>query len=83
MNDPFDNPVFSGTFQMILAAAVMVANGRFFTSGTKRESESRACDMSVVMFLAYILWDILEKTVPAISPPDAGALGLRIATRQV
>ena len=31
----FDNPVFSGTFQMILAAAVMVVNGKFFTSGVK------------------------------------------------
>ena len=31
----FDNPVFSGTFQMLLAIAVMVVNKQFFTSGTK------------------------------------------------
>ena len=31
----FHNHVFSGTFQMILAAAVMVVNGKFFTSGVK------------------------------------------------
>ena len=31
----FDNPVFSGTFQMLLAIAVMVVNGKFFTSGVK------------------------------------------------
>ncbi len=31
----FDNPVFSGTFQMLLAIAVMIVNGKFFTSGTK------------------------------------------------
>jgi len=31
----FDNPVFSGTFQMLLALAVMGVNGKFFASGTK------------------------------------------------
>ncbi len=31
----FDNPVFSGTFQMLLAIAVMVVNKKFFTSGVK------------------------------------------------
>ena len=33
--DVFDNPVFSGTFQMILAIIVMIINGKFFTSGVK------------------------------------------------
>lgn len=31
----FDNPVFSGTFQMLLALAVMAVNSKFFTSGVK------------------------------------------------
>ena len=31
----FDDHIFSGTFQMLLAIAVMVVNGKFFTSGTK------------------------------------------------
>lgn len=31
----FDNHVFSGTFQMLLAIAVMIVNGKFFTSGVK------------------------------------------------
>ncbi len=31
----FDNPVFSGTFQMLLAVAVLVVNKKFFTSGVK------------------------------------------------
>ena len=31
----FDNHVFSGTFQMLLAIAVMVVNGKFFTSGVR------------------------------------------------
>ncbi len=31
----FDDHIFSGVFQMILAAAVMVVNGKFFTSGVK------------------------------------------------
>lgn len=29
----FDNPVFLGLFELLLAAAVMVINGKFFTSG--------------------------------------------------
>ena len=29
----FDNPVFLGTFEMLLAIIVMIINGRFFTSG--------------------------------------------------
>ncbi|MBR2571936.1 MAG: heavy metal translocating P-type ATPase [Clostridia bacterium] len=29
----FDNPVFLGLFELLLAAAVMIINGKFFTSG--------------------------------------------------
>ena len=31
----FGNPVFLGTFEMLLAIAVMIINGKFFTSGFK------------------------------------------------
>ncbi|MBR6918241.1 MAG: copper-translocating P-type ATPase, partial [Clostridia bacterium] len=31
----FENHVFSGTFQMIVAASVMIVNSKFFISGTK------------------------------------------------